>query len=161
MEKVKYLELSRPGGEAHSGGRENGAWLFPSRGECKTNGRGVKMEGTGLDGTVSRLQCGISLPWNLLSGADCALALLLPNQENIRTGPVQGFQHQTQYLHAHSFIHNLQHGRAQCSCHRFEPSSTLVSLCRTDVWRGANRGLGLGLLKVFKEHGYNIFGTIR
>ncbi|KAG8156730.1 hypothetical protein KVR01_013335 [Diaporthe batatas] len=26
---------------------------------------------------------------------------------------------------------------------------------------GANRGLGLGLLKVFKEKGYNIFGTIR
>ncbi|EMR64067.1 putative short chain dehydrogenase protein [Eutypa lata UCREL1] len=26
---------------------------------------------------------------------------------------------------------------------------------------GANRGLGLGLLKVFKEHGYNVFGTIR
>ncbi|ATY65873.1 short chain dehydrogenase [Cordyceps militaris] len=26
---------------------------------------------------------------------------------------------------------------------------------------GSNRGLGLGLLKVFKEHGYNVFGTIR
>ncbi|KAI0097679.1 short chain dehydrogenase [Nemania sp. FL0031] len=26
---------------------------------------------------------------------------------------------------------------------------------------GANRGLGLGLLKVFKEHGYNVFGTVR
>ncbi|KAL5317162.1 hypothetical protein ACEPPN_014257 [Leptodophora sp. 'Broadleaf-Isolate-01'] len=26
---------------------------------------------------------------------------------------------------------------------------------------GANRGLGLGLLKVFKEQGYNVFGTIR
>ncbi|RSM15766.1 hypothetical protein CDV31_004867 [Fusarium ambrosium] len=26
---------------------------------------------------------------------------------------------------------------------------------------GANRGLGLGLLKVFKENGYNVFGTVR
>ncbi|KAJ9615682.1 hypothetical protein H2200_001758 [Cladophialophora chaetospira] len=26
---------------------------------------------------------------------------------------------------------------------------------------GANRGLGLGLLKVFKENGYEVFGTIR
>ncbi|KAG2418472.1 hypothetical protein HFD88_001573 [Aspergillus terreus] len=26
---------------------------------------------------------------------------------------------------------------------------------------GANRGLGLGLLKVFKEQGYNVFGTVR
>ncbi|GES60664.1 short-chain dehydrogenase [Aspergillus terreus] len=26
---------------------------------------------------------------------------------------------------------------------------------------GANRGLGLGLLEVFKEHGYNVFGTVR
>ncbi|PVH86610.1 short chain dehydrogenase [Cadophora sp. DSE1049] len=26
---------------------------------------------------------------------------------------------------------------------------------------GANRGLGLGLLKVFKEHGYTVYGTIR
>ena len=29
------------------------------------------------------------------------------------------------------------------------------------ILKGANRGLGLGLLKIFKENGYNIFGTIR
>ncbi|KAJ5869871.1 hypothetical protein N7455_004812 [Penicillium solitum] len=29
------------------------------------------------------------------------------------------------------------------------------------VRQGANRDLGLGLLKVFKEQGYNVFGTIR
>ncbi|CAI7635217.1 unnamed protein product [Penicillium discolor] len=29
------------------------------------------------------------------------------------------------------------------------------------VRQGANRGLGIGLLKVFKEQGYNVFGTIR
>ncbi|KAI0487080.1 short chain dehydrogenase [Xylaria cf. heliscus] len=32
---------------------------------------------------------------------------------------------------------------------------------RTALVIGANRGLGLGLLKVFKEHGYHVFGTVR
>ncbi|KAM0430907.1 hypothetical protein ACHAPT_005541 [Fusarium lateritium] len=37
----------------------------------------------------------------------------------------------------------------------------LLALAVLTFRRGANRGLGLGLLKVFKERGYNVFGTVR
>lgn len=41
------------------------------------------------------------------------------------------------------------------------PTALLHSLYYIKVLQGANRDLGLGLLKVFKEQGYNVFGTIR
>lgn len=41
------------------------------------------------------------------------------------------------------------------------PGRPHCSLWCANFPSGANRGLGLGLLKVFKEQGYNVFGTIR
>ncbi|RSL46146.1 hypothetical protein CEP53_010433 [Fusarium sp. AF-6] len=46
--------------------------------------------------------------------------------------------------------------------HTLETSlHTIEMAARNALIIGANRGLGLGLLKVFKENGYNVFGTVR